>query len=291
MRAAHTGWKHHKNSLEPHQKAALRAHGAEAGFDLEWTGEQWMEPKKIEPSVPPRGIEIAEKDATNDMMEVSGINESALGELDIGQSGRAIEARQRQAVIAVQMYFSNYSRTKELQGRKLLECVQDHYTEQRLFRILGIDGKVSDPMMINQHVINQVTGVMEIVNNVTSGRYRVVVDEVPLAATFASAQFEEMLNLLQKLGPIGQAVAGSRPDLIIDLSSLPRKEEWKAAVMQAVATTQAQQQAEQAAEMAGGKNPGAPKPPGGPGAAPVSPVGAAPPSPPAAVPMPMGAMV
>lgn len=259
-RSAHSGWKYHKQALEPHQKEALKIHGSEAGFNLEWTGELGMEPKKIEPSAPPQGMRELEQDGASDLTEVSGVNESALGEIDIGQSGRAIEARQRQAMVAVQVYFTNFSRSKELQGRKVLECIQEHYTEQRLFRVLGTDGKVGQPVFINQREMDPTTNVSRIVNDVTIGRYRIAVDESPLAATFASAQFEEMLALLQKLGPIGQALAGLRPDLIIDLSSLPRKEEWKAALLQAVS---AQQQPPMGQPNPGG---GAP-PPGPPGAA------------------------
>jgi len=135
-RTAHSGWKYHVNSLTAPNKAKLLTHGSEAGYNMEWQGTADMEPKKIEPSASPAGLREAERDATDDMLEVSGINESALGQIDIGQSGRAIEARQRQAVIAVQTYLTNFSRSKELQGRKFLECVQGHYTEQR-FHFLG----------------------------------------------------------------------------------------------------------------------------------------------------------
>ena len=231
MRVAHSGWKYHETSLDPDQEQKLLTHGGEPGFAMKWKGN--LEPKKIEPSATPGGLRDAEKDAEDDMKEVSGINDSALGELDIGQSGRAIEARQRQTVVGVQLYLTNYSRTKELQGCKYLEIFQCHYTEQRTLRILGEDGKQRQ-MMINQRVIDPASNAERILNDLTIGRYEIAVDETPLAATFASAQFEEMLALLQKLGPIGQALAGIRPDLIIDLSSLPRKEEWKQALMQAV---------------------------------------------------------
>ena len=271
-RAAHSGWKYHKNALEPDQKQKLKLFGAEAGFNLEWTGDSSMEPKKIEPSAPPRGLEIAEKDAIGNLQEVSGINESALGQVDVVQSGRAVEAKQRQAMVAIQMYMSNFSRTKGLQGKKVLECIQGHYTEERLFRVLGVDGNVGQPIMINQQIIDPLTNIKRIVNDVTVGRYRIAIDEVPLAATFASAQFEEMLALLQKLGPIGQALAGLRPDLIIDLSSMPRKEEWKEALLQAAA----------AQPPPGTANPNGPTPPPGPPGAAAPPPNANPTQPPAA---------
>jgi len=49
---------------------------------------------------------------------------------------------------------------------------------------------------------------------------------VPLSATFANAQFEEMMTLLEKLGPALGPQVGACFDLIVDASDLPRKEEW-----------------------------------------------------------------
>ncbi len=233
MRTAHSGWKYHEGSLDPVQEAALKRHGGEAGFLLKWKGlGAHMEPKKIEPSAPPSGLKELEATASDDMQEVSGINESALGEIDIGQSGKAIEARQRQAVIAVQSYLTNFSRSKKLVGYKQLEIAQEHYTEPRMFRILGENGK-SQLVQINQRI-----AVDQIANDITVGKYLVSIDERPLTATFQAGQFEELMNILQKLGPIGQMIASTRPDLIVDMSSLPNKDEWKQALQEAAAEMQ-----------------------------------------------------
>lgn len=224
MRTPHSGWKYHEGSMDPVQERRLKTHGGEAGFQLKWKGQQWMEPKKIEPSAVPGALRELELQSGDDLHEVSGINESAMGELDIAQSGKAIEARQRQAVIAIQPYMTNMSRTKSLMGYKQLELVQEHYTERRLFRVLGENGQY------DTHEINKQIAVGQIVNNVTTGDYDLEVTERPMAASFESAQFEEMMTLLEKLGPVGQMLAQTRPDLIVDASSIPRKEEFKQAL-------------------------------------------------------------
>jgi hypothetical protein len=119
----------------------------------------------------------------------------------------------------------NFKRSKGLLGSKHLSIIQNHYTEQRLYRIMGKDGKFSQ-LMLNQQSQNQITGVIEIVNDVTVGKYAIKVDDAPLSDTFLDAQFQEMLMLLQKMGP---AIAPFMPmfaDLMIDMSSMPRKDEW-----------------------------------------------------------------
>ena len=231
-RNSNPGWKYHKTSLDPSQKEKLKTYGAMPGFNLEWQGEH--APERIEPGQYPQGQEHLESHYADDLKQISGINESAMGELDTVQSGRAIEARQRQAVIALQPYLDNFSRSKKLCGGKALELFQNHYTEPRIFRMLGEDGS-----QVRVEVNKKVMGedgqtVLSVMNDITIGKYSVQIDETPMTATFQSAQFEEALSILSKMGPVGQTLLQIKPDLLVQMSTLPRKEEWIAAIKEAL---------------------------------------------------------
>lgn len=215
-RTANSGWLSHENALTAPQRENFKRFGATAGVLLEWQGEK--EPKKIDPSPPPMALERLKDDDNASLQEISGINESALGEIDKVQSGRAIEARQRQAVIAIQIYMDNFKRSKILRSKKELNLVQKFYSEERIVRAMGDDGRMIEK------VINQRAGA-DITNDITRGKYTVTVDEQPLSATFASAQFEEMILMIEKLQ--GALPPEAYVDHLIDLSSLPRKEELK----------------------------------------------------------------
>jgi len=227
-KTANGGWQYHADSLDPVQKAKLLKHGSSPGFNLEWKGEGGdKKPNIIQAAQPDIKQERLEKQADDDLRAISGVNESALGQLDRVQSGRAIEARQRQAVLSVQMYMDNLKRSKMLVGQSHLGIIQNHYTEPRIYRIMGENGKFSQ-VMLNQEQVDPASGLKAILNDVTVGKYEVVVDDAPISATFLSAQFEEMMSLLEKMGP---ALGQNMPmfaDLIMDLSSLPRKDEWVA---------------------------------------------------------------
>lgn len=262
-RSAHSGFLYHEKGVSPEMKALIKAKGSDPGINIEWTGDAHMKPERIQPAAPPTAMERLEQKANDDMRQISGVNEAALGIDDKVQSGRAWEARQRQAVIGIQMYLDNFSRSKELLGRRQLEMVQRHYSEERVFRIVG-EGGQTEQIWINR-LTDPATGatLADRLNDITIGRYTVAVDEHPLSATFANAQFEEMMMLLQKLGPLGQALIQLRPDLVVDLSSLPRKEEWKQALIAAAQAVAGQQAAAAAAE---GEVPPEGAPPAGPGA-------------------------
>ncbi len=225
-RMPHGGWSYHESSLDPREEAKLHQYGASPGFQLKWKGDK--EPRRLEQQgLPPVEEQLIER-SSNEFQDISGINESALGELDRVESGRAIEARQRQAVIAFQLYVTNWSRTMELRGRKILNLVQRHYTEERIFRILGEDGREV------QYIINQLVmspdgaSIVDKLNDITLGKYTVAVDETPMAASFQNAQFEEFMLWIEKMGPAAAQIVPAIVDIMIDVSSIPRKEDIKA---------------------------------------------------------------
>ena len=233
MRTPHSGWSYHKDSMTPEQKRKLRRDGQRSGFNLEWEGEAHMEPQKIQPSAPPTALEHLETRGNEDMREISGVNESALGELDKVQSGRAIEAKQRQAVISVQLYMDNFRRTKHLVGRGQIGLIQKFYTEERTFRILGEDGQFATTI-INQEARQPGTGAVSRLLDVTLGKYVVSIDETPLSATFANAQFDEMMLILEKTK--GALPVEIFADVLVDLSSMPRKDELKQRIQAVLGT-------------------------------------------------------
>ena len=223
-RTAHSGFMYHTRGVTEEQKENIERNGAVPGINIEWQGEPHMKPERIQPAAPPMAMERLESRATDDLREISGINEAALGQLDHVESGRALEARQRQAVIAIQPFMDNFSRTKELATRKKVELIQNHFTEQRVFRVFGDNGK--DEIV----TINHKTAAGEIINNVTEGRYSIVVDEQPLSASFLSAGLDDLISLVEKqILPLTPTVKNA----IIDASAIPQKQAIKSEIEQA----------------------------------------------------------
>lgn len=236
-RNANSGWMYEKMSLDAEQKENLQKYGSAPGINIEYTrvNGDGSAPQRIEPGSYPQGLDRLEQKAQDDMFQISGINESALGQLDRVQSGRAIEARQRQAVLALQLYSNNLRRSKVIEGTNFLNIIQNHYTEERIFRVVGEDSNIVT-YEINKKMATG-TNSMERINDITVGRYSVSVSEVPMSDTFKQGQFEEALLIIDKLGPIGAMLAQTAPGLLIDMSSLPRKQEWKQALNAATAIT------------------------------------------------------
>jgi hypothetical protein len=247
-RSAAGGWMWAKGALDAQQKRNLELFGSTPGVMVEWDSKEGKlpQPQPIQPSTSPAAYAQVENDAEEDLVQIAGINESALGQVDQSvMSGRAIERRQRQAVMGQELFMVNFRRSKELCGRKTLELVQGHYTEQRIIRVIG-PGKTPIQTIINQRTAAGV------VNDVSLGTYAISIDETPLSKSFLEAQFDELLRMKEMGMPVPD-------DHIIDASSVPRKAELKIAL---AAVRQAQQMAAAAAPM--GPD-GAPPPEGGSG--------------------------
>lgn len=213
MTTANSGWMYEEGSLEDDMQQALEEYGSRPGIHVEYK-EGYEAPRKIEPSATPVAMKKLEDDANSDLKEISSVNDSALGNLDRVQSGRAIQARQRQSVMGTEMYFDNFSYTREIRGESLKAIVQRYYNEPRLIRVRGADGNMEE------HSINIRTAAGEIVNNITHGQYSTVVDETPISDSFMQGQFAEAMELREAGVPVPD-------DVLVDLSSMPRKDEIK----------------------------------------------------------------
>lgn len=233
-RAAAGGWIYPKGSLDAQQKANLELFGSSPGFQLEYDTKngqlQNAKPEQITPGTNPIAHAQLEAEAEGDLNDIAGINKDAMGKNDKVQSGLAIQSKQRQSIIGLEGFLSNFSRTKRLQGMKQLEVIQSHYTEPRIIRIIG-EGNEPITQEINQRTAHGIK------NNVTLGKYVAIVDETPLSKTFLEAQFEEIMRMKEAGMPIPD-------DMVIDASSFTKKQELKAKLAEA---RRAQQAAEQAA--------------------------------------------
>lgn len=247
MTTANSGWMWQKGALDEDVKRAIEEEGARPGINIEFN-KNHEKPERITPAAPPQGFREMIIDATLDLKEISGINDSALGQIDKVQSGRAIQARQKQAVLGAETYFDNFSRTRQLKGRAWQSIYQNYYTEPRI--VIARAGDRETPLYINAR-----DAAGQIINNITVGRYQIAIDEAPMSSTFLQAQFQEAMELRDMGIPIPD-------DVMVDLSSMPNKEDVKSRLQEqrTIMNDQAMLGAMQG-RLSMGIPPGAPLPP------------------------------
>lgn len=136
-------------------------------------------------------------------------------------SGRAIQRRDKLSDQSHSQYYKNQKLAIAHTWRIMLEWIPHYYSEERMQRIIGEDGK---PQMIALNKAMESDGVKSIKNDVSVGRYDVVMDSGPSYETKREEGSESLLELTGSptLGPI---VAKTAPDLVFRAMDFPYAEE------------------------------------------------------------------
>jgi hypothetical protein len=166
-------------------------------------------PQRLNAGMQDRGFEQAALLAVDEMKATTGIYSAALGEQSNETSGRAILARQREGDTANFAYIDNLSRAIRYSARVIIDLIPKIYDTERVIEIMGIDGQKTLER-INSARVND-DGMVEPVNDLTTGRYDLVVDVGPSYTT----KRVEALNMMVEIAKMNPAIMQLAGDLIV----------------------------------------------------------------------------
>lgn len=212
---ANSGWIVQEGSLVNMDVEDLEEVGSQTGLILEYKNGR-EKPAKIEPNQIPTGLKDLVTSAVELIRLISGVSETFQGGKGPEVSGEAIQSRVHQAAVQLAAPIDNLFRTRNLIADRLLKLMQQYFTEKRTFLITGTDEKgeeVSENITINGENEDG-----DIINDITVGKYDVVIADVPTQITFQNAQFSQALEMRK----FGVAIPD---DEMVRLSTLSRKNE------------------------------------------------------------------
>jgi hypothetical protein len=158
----------------------------------------------------------AAQGAEHDLMGIAGMpqeNPELQGRVISGN--KYLQRRQGMADLTHFQYYDNQMLAIMWTGIILLELIPFYYDTSRMQRIIGDDG-VPTMTGINekaQEEDEQGNPVWRVKNDLTVGRYDVVMDTGPGYQTKREESAESMLELLNT--PLGEVIVKTRPDLIV----------------------------------------------------------------------------
>lgn len=147
--------------------------------------------------------------------QVTGIYDASLGARSNETSGRAITAREAQGDTATFDYIDNHLLAIESLGRWLAEVIPDVYTDERIMRIEGRNGK-EQVVTLNQ--VDPATG--ERINPIQRAVYDVNIKAGPAFATQREKAAESMRTAMQSAPQLAPILL----DLLIGLEDWPNAE-------------------------------------------------------------------
>jgi hypothetical protein len=221
---ANSGWIIEQGSLTNMDIEDLEQRGAETGLVVEHK-RGYSPPKKIEPNKVPTGF-VDFINRTVEFIKMVGIvSEAFQGQKSNEVSGQAIQQRVAQTAIGLSSMIDNLLYTRNLVGEKILNLIQNFYTEERVFRIISdrdTEKEQADDVIINQEVAvgedEYGEVVTRIINDVQVGEYDVVISDVPTQVNYQQGQLQEAIEL-RKYG------VTIPDDEMVKLSTLTRKNE------------------------------------------------------------------
>lgn len=193
---ANSGWIVEEGSLANMDETDLEQRGAETGLVLV-TRRTSERPEKIQPNQIPSGIDRISQKASQTIRDVSAVSTSMLGLADKDISGRAQNTQIAQGQVQVGVVLKNLKRCRRVVAEKILELVQDFYTDTRFYSVVTDDDVLGKTEQ--ERFINGVDANGEILNDVTRGQYNVDVSFAPVSGSAAEAQFNEA-KLLREMG-------------------------------------------------------------------------------------------
>lgn len=163
---------------------------------------------------PPAQLEAGFAEFTNGMrsnlLAVAGMPNDP-GQDPTGQvvSGRAIQRRQNLSDQSHFQYYDNQTLAIAHTWRIMLEWIPHYFSEARMQRIVGEDGK---PQMVGINQKVEDNGVTRVKNDLTVGRYDVVMDTGPGYETKREEGSEALISLIDT--KLGEVVAKVGADLV-----------------------------------------------------------------------------
>lgn len=191
---ANSGYIVEKGTLHGMTTDDLRAQGSSSGLVIEVNPGKMAGIDKIKPNTVPTGIDRLSLKAQENVKAISGITNAMLGDESAEISGVALKSMERRGQVQIQVPIDNLSRTRHMVGRKLLELIQDYYTDER---IIYTTAEAEPGQPTETMVINEIQETGETKNNVIKGSYDLVIATLPARDNFRDSQFAEAINLRQ----------------------------------------------------------------------------------------------
>lgn len=209
---ANGGWKLKQNSLKNMSIEDIEERGAETGLVMEL--DDVKDAEKISPNAVPTGLDRLTYIVGEDAKEAAMVSDSQKGFDRADVAAKAIQAKKASGSVNFAKTLDNLLQTRRMVARKVLELVQDFYTEERVYRITGGGLQPTE----EEVAVNVVSPEGQIIHDVTQGEYSIVVTAVPARNEFEDTQFEEA-KALREMGI-------QIPDhVLIEHSHLNRKQE------------------------------------------------------------------
>lgn len=161
-----------------------------------------------------------------EIQQITGANEEVMGHQPGQVSGKALERLEFQRATATATLFDNLRRSQGILGEQLLANMQGFWKYEKVLRITDRLTGAERFVSLNEPVQTP-TGEIEFKNNITQGKYDLIVSEAPQTDTIREKNLELIIEWVKKSPP---EVIPHLMQLAFEMSDLPNKEQLLAKI-------------------------------------------------------------
>ena len=183
---------------------------------LTYNLDQGMRPTRESPQMAPQGLLTGLQISSDDIKSATGKYDASLGARSNETSGVAINARKAEGDVGSYEYIDELVSALEYAGRIMIDLIPRIYDTQRQIRILGDDDS-EKVLQINKAQRNLITGEIVTQNDLSRGKYDVVVDTGASYATKrieTASQLSAVMAQNPQLGMLGADMWAKSLDLV-----------------------------------------------------------------------------
>jgi len=216
--SANSGWIVDEDALDPEEELKMQKMGSAPGVYVKAKRGYGLGKGiyRIEPSQLSAGHITLERLAEDDLKKISGVNADLLGYTpERGESGRAMLLRKEHGLITTEVIFDNFRHTQKVLGETLLEFIRktDILSDEEIMAIVEEKNIDADLALIKNRKV---------------GKYSITLTTRATSPTVRLSNFYMLLDAVKAGLPIP-------PELLLEYSDLPGKEEMLAKIKQAQA--------------------------------------------------------
>ena len=160
------------------------------------------------------------RQSEQEMKEIIGANDEALGYNTPAQSGVSLEKKREFSGTMTLSLMENVYRSQKQLGEKILSLIQNTWTSAKVLRVIDRLSGVEKFVEVNQQVQNQF-GQIEVKNDITQARFDLVITTKEISDTMREKNLDLLFSAINKAP--AEAVAPLL-NVAFELSDIPEKE-------------------------------------------------------------------
>jgi len=165
-----------------------------------------------------------------EIKEIVGVNDEAMGMNTPAQSGTALDKKVLLSSTMTLSLLENANQSQKIMGEKIMCLIQDSWTEQKVMRVIDRLSGVEKFVEINTRIHDADTGAYTIKNDLTQGRFDLVIATKEITDTMREKNMDLLFSAINKAPP--EAVAPLL-NVAFEISDIPEKERILAQIREA----------------------------------------------------------